>query len=388
MSTGHLIESLEARKLFAISLGTNLLVNGGAEDGPASSSGDQVNNILAWDAPPQELSGTVIPYGAAGFIAASDPGPSNRGKNFFGGGRNLTSALIQTIDLSDLASEIDAGRIKYNFAGWFGGFGTEGDVASPTLFFNPSTLNVLAPAPVDREGVTKLSLVTMAGNVPPKTRSVTVRIGFARVIGNNSDGYADNLSFELSSTQGSKGRIAGRVINDTDADGRLDDGEVGIKGVRLFLDKDNDGKLDTGETFVSADSKGRYAFEGLSAGSYKVRTVLPSGFRSITTNPQTLKVSAGLTTSSNMLLSQQVLITGVAFIDNNFNHKRDTGDDVRENFPLSSTTTITVSATSSSPAPSPTQEAYIDSSFLSESICSKDLVPDQTKTTRCPMETS
>jgi uncharacterized protein (DUF2141 family) len=348
MSWGNGIESLESRRLMAVSVGTNLLVNGDAEASAAAANATTIAAPSGWTigSETNRTPGfTAVQYGIPTFPPLTSPGPAARGTNFFAGGPNDTDSIaFQTIDLKTVATDIDAGRLSAELSGWVGGFAAEGDHMILSMSFLDKNGDVLpsggkvsagTATAADRGNVTGfLFRSTMYSRIPASTRSIRVEMQTVRQNGTYNDSYADNVALKLKSTLATKGRIAGRAIDDFDGDGRLDSGESGLRKIKVFLDKDNDGKLDSGETSVTTDSKGRYTFENLGKGNYVVRSIVPSGYRSITRNPQTLTVSAGFTTSSNLLMSQTVLITGVAYIDHNDNHKRDRGDDVVENYEL------------------------------------------------------
>ena len=72
--------------------------------------------------------------------------------------------------------------------------------------------------------------------------------------------------------------LTGFCFNDTDKDGVYDANEVKTSGKKVFLDTNNNGTLDAGEQSVVTDAAGRFAFTGLSAGTYHVRRVFPSGY--------------------------------------------------------------------------------------------------------------
>jgi hypothetical protein len=74
---------------------------------------------------------TVVVRGApTGFPTPSDPGPPDRGDNFFAGGPDDgSSSATQLIDVSASALAVDAGCVKYNLTGWLGGFGGQDDNA-------------------------------------------------------------------------------------------------------------------------------------------------------------------------------------------------------------------------------------------------------------------
>src|SRR5689334_2198556 len=101
-------------------LNRNLVVNGGAEDGSGASSpsAPQVASIPGWT-----VTGgfSVGSYGASDFLSAGDFGPSDRGKQFFFGGRGTArSSASQTIDLSAASGDIDAGKVKFSLDGYLG----------------------------------------------------------------------------------------------------------------------------------------------------------------------------------------------------------------------------------------------------------------------------
>ncbi|MEO1005788.1 MAG: VWD domain-containing protein, partial [Cyanobacteria bacterium J06638_38] len=54
--------------------------------------------------------------------------------------------------------------------------------------------------------------------------------------------------------------------------------EPGLEGITIYLDLNDNGLLDDNEPFEVTDENGEYVFEGLAAGSYIVREILPDGF--------------------------------------------------------------------------------------------------------------
>ena len=335
MSSPNFIESLETRMLMSVSLAKNLIVNGGAESGSGTTGGD-IETIPGWSQGDANKPATVVLYGSGGsFPSVSSIGPANRGDKFFAGGNgNDVSTLNQKIDLTSLATDIDAGRIQITLSGYFGGTASENDRSNLQGLFadgsgseiRNSSIFTQGALAFDRNNVTGLLFKTSQETIPVNTRSINVVLGMIRANFTYNDGYADNLSLVLSSTLGKKGRIAGTVRNDLDGDGKLDSGEAGLKSVQVFIDKNDNGKRDKGEYTVTTDSKGRYAFENLSPANYAVRTVIPAQFRATTANPKTVPVTAGLTSQATFLLSQTSVITGVAWIDENGNGKRDASD--------------------------------------------------------------
>ncbi|MGN6625764.1 MAG: SdrD B-like domain-containing protein, partial [Tepidisphaeraceae bacterium] len=73
--------------------------------------------------------------------------------------------------------------------------------------------------------------------------------------------------------------IGGVVFGDSNADGIYNSGDSIGAGRTVFIDSNGNGRLDSGETRTTTDSKGNYKFTGLSAGTYKISRVFPSGYK-------------------------------------------------------------------------------------------------------------
>ncbi len=182
----------------------NLIINPGAEAGAGSPTGDVVP-VPAWTPGGQF---TAVQYGAnGGFPASSDPGPANRGVNFFSGGQfTALSTGTQTIDVSPGAAPIDAGTVTFDLSGFLGGYDGQDDNAVLSLTFQNGGGGSLGTAQIgpvlsaDRNGQTGLLARATSGAVPAGTRSIFVALTLTRTAGSYDDGYADNLSLIL--TQG------------------------------------------------------------------------------------------------------------------------------------------------------------------------------------------
>ena len=182
----------------------NLVVNPGAEMGPGSSDGSVVA-VPGWT----ETTGTTftaVQYGASGgFPAATDPGPTKRGMNFFAGGPDADSAVaVQTIDLSTFRSAIKAGTAKFNLQGWLGGFSSQEDSAFVEIDFKNAkgslvgTSATLGPVTAEqRNDVTGFLKQSTSGTVPKKAKTAFLQLALSRSSGSYDDGYADNLSFTI-----------------------------------------------------------------------------------------------------------------------------------------------------------------------------------------------
>jgi hypothetical protein len=182
--------------------GANLIVNGNGEAGSASPSGMTSVTIPGWTV--TAGSPTVVAYGTAGgFPTATDPGPANRGSNFFAGGQNSAlSSIAQTIDLSGGATQIDAGGVTFTLSGSFGGFATHNDNAMlVATFIRPGgtdvSFNLGGVLSADRGNVTGLIAQSLTNLIPVGARSVVLTLVFTRTNPTYNDGYADNLSLSL-----------------------------------------------------------------------------------------------------------------------------------------------------------------------------------------------
>ena len=106
---------------------TNLLVDPGAEIGPAANDTTSVVTPTAWTT---TGSFTAATYGAASMFPALDSGV--HGSQFFAGGPHAavsTAEQLYALDPSCLQL-IDAGVIVYQINAYLGGYGREGDNAA------------------------------------------------------------------------------------------------------------------------------------------------------------------------------------------------------------------------------------------------------------------
>jgi hypothetical protein len=185
-----------ARSVF----GSNLIVNGGAENSAGAPNDSAVLAPVGWKA---SHGFTVVQYGASGgFPDLASPGPKTRGKNFFAGGPDIAlSTATQHIDVS--AGAASFARATYTASGYFGGYGSQGDFATLSVkFLNAAGTSVGSASiggvtPQQRNDVTGLLKRSTAGHVPVGTRSIDVVLTMTRKDGSYDDGSADNLSLVL-----------------------------------------------------------------------------------------------------------------------------------------------------------------------------------------------
>lgn len=191
-ATGALCIALCASAASAAGYGTNLVVNGGAEQGAAGWA--------AFDGTPLFQS---VDYGS-NWVLPTQPGPADRGAFLFVGGSGVGYAGgYQTIDLSPNLADVSAGRLSYDLSGWLGGWTNQADNAMFYVTFLDGTGNLvgdvsLGPVtPVDRDNQTGLFLRQQSGFIPVDARSVQLSLTMQRIVSGDNDGYADNLSFVL-----------------------------------------------------------------------------------------------------------------------------------------------------------------------------------------------
>jgi len=179
--------------------GTNLIFNGDAESNSGTNNYTANRGVAWWF----DISSTTIGvYGAnANFPSFASPGPTNRGANFFLGG-TTNGYLLQRIDISDIAADVDDPGVDYELSGWFGGAGSQGDLAALTARFLNALGTMLGSNIVgnvtatDRTNITGLISRSTNGTLPIGTRFVEFVLT-NRVVTGANDASADNLSFVL-----------------------------------------------------------------------------------------------------------------------------------------------------------------------------------------------
>jgi hypothetical protein len=182
----------------ATTLNTDLIINGDAELGSGSATGGTV----AVPGSNTANGFTAVQYGASGgFPDATVSTAIGGGTNFFAGGPNSTTATAsQSLDVSDLASSIDAGTLSLTLSGYMGGFETQGDNMAFAANFLGASSNALGSmmigpvTEIDRAGVTTLLLRTGSNAIPVGTRAILFVLTAMRTDGTYNDGYGDNFS--------------------------------------------------------------------------------------------------------------------------------------------------------------------------------------------------
>lgn len=170
------------------SLGSNLIINGDAEQGVAGWTGFDGYTMFQ-----------SVDYGS-NWVRPTEPGPADRGAKMFTG-LSGQAAGFQTLSLGGLAGQ----ALHYDLSGYLGGWADQGDNALLYVSFLDAQSNEIGHAsigpvlPADRGNQTGLFLRSMSGVLPANTASLMFSLSMERLGGGDNDGYADNLSFVISS---------------------------------------------------------------------------------------------------------------------------------------------------------------------------------------------
>lgn len=152
------------------------------------------------------------------------------------------------------------------------------------------------------DGTTPKVLSLSAPGTIPSTAHTYARTGkyTAKISAVDAAGHAATpVTFQVSVVL--TGSIAGRVFNDVNGDGVINNGEVGVGNWRVYIDANHNGAYDAGDTGVLTDVNGLYKFSGLFAATYVIRVVQVAG--TVVTKPvggvRTIVLAAGQASASN-----------------------------------------------------------------------------------------
>lgn len=203
-------------------LGTNLIVNPGAEAGPAGA-GEMAVDVPGWSRAGQ--------FSTEAYTDTSEDltPTADGGNNYFTGGPQTALSIgSQYIDVSGATSLLDKGTVQYALAGELGGYSSQEDNAVLDVQFQDWSGNVLGEGklgPVtaeDRADNSGLLPRSTNGAVPAGTRRIYVTLTMTRTAGSYDDGLADNLSLTLSSPgSGSAPAIASGGVVSASAFGKF-----------------------------------------------------------------------------------------------------------------------------------------------------------------------
>lgn len=188
-------------------LGTNLVANPGAELGPSAPRKAPTVYVPGW-ATSNGIS--VAPYGGPGWMAATDPGPVDRGTNLFYGA-GTTGTMYQDLDVSPAASLIDAGQVSYALSAWLGGVS---GTTSPTLTYEFFDWSGKQLVPTGQQGPLShvgnaLMLAAQSGTLPSGTRRVHISLS----VPGSSLYAADDVGFTLAGPPGAPVISPGGIVS-------------------------------------------------------------------------------------------------------------------------------------------------------------------------------
>lgn len=170
----------------AVIYGSNLVVNGDAEAGLAGWTGYAGYNLMQ-----------SVNYGS-NWVLPTQPGPVDRGAHMFAG-LGQYAVGYQTLDFGTATAR----DMSYSLSGWLGGWADQGDNALFYVQFLDEFNNEIGGSsigpvtPQDRNNQTGLQYRETEGLVPTGTRKLSFWLSMERLVSNDNDGYADNLSFVL-----------------------------------------------------------------------------------------------------------------------------------------------------------------------------------------------
>src|ERR1700730_1096301 len=112
----------------SLTFNVNAVMNPGAELGAGSLLNETIESVPFWTG---TGAFTVTQYTESvnSVPRPEDPGPADRGLNFFSGGPDVLNPFAdnhstgdQLLDVSNQSSMIDAGDVIFQLSGWLGGY--------------------------------------------------------------------------------------------------------------------------------------------------------------------------------------------------------------------------------------------------------------------------
>jgi hypothetical protein len=169
---------------------TNLIVNGGAENGTAG-----------WSV----SAGTL---GIGNHSSGWATPPANGGSHLFWGGQSSYSEAYQEIDLAYYHSYIDSSLLSFSLSGLFAGYYSQNDNAELTAIFKDDTDTAVGEFTIggftasDRaDDLRAFYEDVQIESVPFNSKTVQILLKMYRSDFTDNDAYSDNLSFTLMAEQ-------------------------------------------------------------------------------------------------------------------------------------------------------------------------------------------
>ena len=122
--------------------------------------------------------------------------------------------------------------------------------------------------------------------------------------------------------------ISGTVFSDANSNSARDTGELAVARYVVYLDANNNGSFDSSERSATTSTTGAYAFTGLTAGTHRLRIILPANVNQTAPASNaaiTLDLAAGANSTNNLfgILDTRGSLIGSVFFDSNGNATRD-----------------------------------------------------------------
>jgi len=276
------IEWLEARRLLSGMYGTNLVQNPGAEIYSGTADGYNIITPADWAS---DADATVARYDHDLGSALGVEKPANGGDAFFTGGPDTQSTdFFQLIDLSSIASTIDAGHVKFALSAQLGGYSFFDDNADAFVTFeNSANAEVTrqdtgSVSASDRDDTTKLLTRAIGGLIPDTTRFAQIQIHFKRDenAGYNY-GFADNIALVLVTNTPATAGITPTVYKSTLPPNAVSEQPTRGDLILQLSNTDSSANIGTDTISLFASTDGVVDSSSIPLGSYKRGLALGPG---------------------------------------------------------------------------------------------------------------
>ena len=259
-SPPHLLESLEGRRLLAVTL-----FRDGFEDGDLA--GWTVRTYQGATAAPKWGVSTVNAY--TGTHSAFSSGP---GRNTYADDQH-TGLVRQNISLAGYGTAQLTFKYFVNTEAGYDFFSV--NVIGP----DGRATNLFRESGDDREGGWHSKTLSLNSFVGKSDVDVEFRFDSDSTLANQAPSgvWVDDVALSAD-TRSSVGSIRGMVFDDADGDHVRDAGEKPMSGWVVYLDRNQNRRRDSGETWRVTDGAGRYIFDGLAPGVYYVAEEMRPGY--------------------------------------------------------------------------------------------------------------
>lgn len=180
----------------------NLLINGDFESTLGMKfANSEARPVLGWTI----LSGGCLGRYVDSFASIAQMyWPPQPGESYFVGGKSQNPGLSQIVELKPYVSSISGGKVRFQLAADLYGFSNQADSITLRITWLDgsakviSTQSVEGPTPKERANFTKFFRRSIEGTVPLNADSAKVVLEANRAGGEWCDGYADNVTLQLS----------------------------------------------------------------------------------------------------------------------------------------------------------------------------------------------